>query len=208
MKFGINKNAIFQIVDKYFLYLALFFVLVIISIGFNYIVLPVWRDIRSVDVVKVKEQQKQLDDLRAYVVQLKRMRDQYSLVDYNDVKRLEDVLPRNFDEQTTYLKVQNFVRQSGLSMTSLNIVSGSTASSQTGEISRRSTAATGTASASGRVVEVGIDVGVNGLQTYTQFKNFLQLLEQEAPLLQLTSLTYPISGASATFSLKTYYLSE
>lgn len=212
MKFSFNKNTLFEIADKYFMYLALFFVLIIVGLGINYFVLPIWRDVRSVDAVKVQAQQKELDDLNSYIVELKRMRDQYATVDFSDIKRLEAVLPRSFDKQKIYLQIQDFVAQSDLSLTSLNIAAANE-SAGTGQASRRATntSTTNTAAtqeASSRVQAVTIEVGVNGIDTYQKFKHFMTLIEQEAPLLNLKSVTYPVSGASVNFSLQSYYLSE
>lgn len=196
-----KKDELYGLVDKYFGVIAIVLVFIILVVGLTQFVMPLWKQVREVDVLNVQQTQEELDEAQLFLSQLRQMRNKYEDISYADIQRLQNVLPHGLDKKVLFLQLQEFGKDNDLEVTSLGISGGATGLTDTRR--QASTQATDAA----RVEQAIITMSVNGLETYQSFKDFLTNVEQYAPILELTSIQYPLATTSATFSFTTYYLS-
>lgn len=208
----VQKEKIFGFVDKYFGYLSLFIIVVVVGLGTYYIVYPHWNEVQGVELLRVREKEGQLTEAESYLSDLKAMRDKYTQVDYFDVQRLSQVLPRDFDEEQMFLTLRQFGKESGLEVTNLKINTVTSQSQATEETARRrttdETAESSESVGIGTIRQVDISLTVRGVDTYESFKQFLMIIETHAPLLDLGEVAWPIEGGQVIVDLVTYYLAE
>jgi len=205
----VKKNELYNFVEKNFTYLAVGLVIIVIFFFTYFLIVPTWKEIRDVSVLELQQKQTRLTEMQKFLSQLKTMRDTYAEIDYNDIQRLETVLPKGFDKQQLFLQIQQFAEQSGFPATSItfNEKLAATTSSTSRRNSQSAQQATGVV-AGGEVQEVTINITVQGVATYDSFKQFLTSIEGFGPILTLSSIDYPVSSSAFSMSLTTYYLSE
>lgn len=203
----VKKNELYGFVDKNFTYLVVMVVVIIVFLFTYFLIVPTWKEIRDVNVLELQQKQDRLTQLQQLSSELKTMRDKYAKVDYNDIQRIETILPKGFDKQRMYLQLEQFGAQSGFTVTSISIEE---RLANSGTASSRRTAQTGATSDSsvGGVEEVSIAMTISGVDSYDAFKKFLTLIESYAPMMTLSTIDYPVSQSGFSFTLTTYYLSE
>lgn len=207
----IKKDQVYTFIDKYFLYLSLAVVVLIVGAGFTFFVNPTFKEVRQNDVLKVDQKQQELDEDQQYLADLKKLRDQYATVDYNDVQRLATVLPKGFSPQRLYEQLQTMVKNAGLALTSItfsNSVEISNSTTTASGLSATNTNAKPASANAPQVQRVTVNIGISGIDSYSKLKQFVSIVDHEAPILNLSSLSYPILQTAASFSLNTYFLQE
>jgi len=203
----LKKNDLYGFVDKNFTYLVVVIVVAIVFLFTYFLIVPTLKEIRDVNVLELQQKQDRLTEMQQLSSELKTMRDKYTQVNYNDIQRIETILPKGFDKQRTFLQLEQFGAQSGLTVTSISIEEHLTTAGTTS--SRRTTQTdTSTDSFVGGVEEVSISMTVAGVDSYDGFKQFLSIIESYAPLMTLSSIDYPISSKGLSLTLTTHYLSE
>lgn len=216
MKFSLfKKQEAYEFIDKYFIYLALAIVFLIVGAGFTLIVNPAFKQVRQIDVLKANLKQQEYEEKQQLLSQLKKLRDDYAKVDFNDINRLATVLPKGFDAQRIYQQIQQFAKSSGVNVTSIafsnvSVISGSQISSATPTTGTTKSGTTQTTSqaAGPQVQKITISIGISGADTYTTLKQFVTLLSEQAPLLDLSSLTFPGQSSGGLFVVDSYFLQE
>ncbi|MFA5030703.1 MAG: hypothetical protein WC495_03880 [Patescibacteria group bacterium] len=205
----VKKNELYNFVDKNFIYLAIGLVIIVIFFFTYFLIVPTWKDIRDVSVLELQQKQTRLTEMQKFLSELKTMRDTYAEIDYNDIQRLETVLPKGFDRQQLFLQIQQFAEQSGFPATSITFNEKLAATSSTSRRNSQNAQSGGSVvSTGGDIEEVTINITVQGITTYDSFKQFLTSIESFGPMLTLSTIDYPVSSSAFSFSLTTYYLSE
>ena len=205
----VKKNELYNFVDKNFIYLAIGLVIIVIFFFTYFLIVPTWKDIRDVSVLELQQKQTRLTEMQKFLSELKTMRDTYAEIDYNDIQRLETVLPKGFDRQQLFLQIQQFAEQSGFPATSITFNEKLAATSSTSRHnSQNAQSGSSVVSTGGDIEEVTINITVQGITTYDSFKQFLTSIESFGPMLTLSTIDYPVSSSAFSFSLTTYYLSE
>jgi|GEM_PF-6416394 len=205
----VKKNELYSFVDKNFIYVVIVSVVIVVFFFTYFFIVPTWKDIREVNVLELGQKQDQLTQLQSFLSQLKSMRDRYAQIDYNDIQRIDSILPKGFDKQQLFLQLEQLGTQNNLEVTSITfsdrLASGATPSSR--RTSQSATSATSTSSV-GSVEQVSVTMRINGIDSYDAFKKFLLSVEAFGPILTISSIEYPVSSKSYDVTLTTYYLSE
>jgi cell division protein FtsL len=203
----LSKQSLLTAINKYFLYIAIATVVIIVGVGANYILYPRWQEIHGTAVLKIDEKQQQLTEAKNFLRELENLRERYATVNYNDIQRLEHVLPHEFNMQKIYEQIADFASKADLQLNSITVKSPSAASTATTR--RQEVPADSSSQVSvGSVQEVPVDFAITGTMSYAKFKEVITLLENEAPLYTLSSFVYPPTSSNVSFSVTTYYLSE
>lgn len=202
-----KKNELYSFVDKNFSYLVAACIVVVVFLFTYFLIVPTWKEIRDVSVLELEQKQDRLTEMQKFLSELKTMRDKYTQIDYNDIQRLETVLPKGFNKQKLFLQLEELVTQKGLTVSSIAFIEHlAAASSSTSR--RNSQTVTDSSASTGGVEQVDISLTVQGVSTYDSFKEFLTSIESFGPMLTLASVDYPVSSTALSITLTTYYLSE
>lgn len=207
MNLPFKKSSIYDFVEKNFIYLVVGLAVIILFVFINFLIAPTWRQIREVNVLELEQEQQRLLEAQKFLSDLKVMRDKYASVNYYDIQRLETVLPKGLDKEKLALQLENFGTDAGFTVTRISIEERVATTGTT--TSRRATPQmTGaTTKDVSDINQANINLEISGVDTYTAFKNFLTYLERYAPILRLSSISYPIKSQFSVI-LTTYYLSE
>jgi hypothetical protein len=201
----INKEEALGFINKYFVFLAFAIGILVVGIGVSQFLYPLWNEVQGVDIKRADQKQTELSQAKDFEAQLKIMRTKYQEIDYNDIRRLDVVLPKGLDKEKLFLTMQNFGKNSGFTVSTVTIstVDATTSTSET----RRSSEVAQTETAVAQIRQVGISISVNGVTNYSDFKKLLQDIETHAPLLTLRTVEYPSIG-TINMELTSYYLDQ
>lgn len=145
-----------------------------------------------------------LQDRQDYLSGLRQMEESYEELNQEQLRQLEYLLPTGFDVSSTIARMEDFARQSGLSLLSVDVVSGREV--QTG--ANETTAQNDVTFSNKNIREASISMNLATDGSYEQLKRFLDTLDSFVPVLNLKSISYTPATASYAIQVQTYYIDE
>ncbi|MFA6552984.1 MAG: type 4a pilus biogenesis protein PilO [Patescibacteria group bacterium] len=186
------KNNIKSIVNRYFIAIVIVGVLLILAGGYWFFVKNTVDKIRVVGIADLENKQLTIDQQQRALDKLKKLRDQYEALDYDQLKQMQAILPHEAELPYVVMKLKQVIIDNGLELDSID----------SGSFTSVTSAAATPAPA---IRKLNISVSFKGIESYGALKNFLDQLSNTVPFFELNALSY-IPGASAySLNLTTYY---
>jgi len=216
------RNTLNTALNRYFGLVIAVVVLAILSVSYVYFIKPQYDSI----VKNVNEsffEKNQLLPKYREADSYKNILKAYKLVDANDIKRVNDMIPDEYIKEDLFTELVYIVAHNGFTVNSLDITkySDSVKPAASSDSVRRSNdkAATPTAASTTTSTKAIVPALPNGVGAMTakldvsdlKYKDFLKLLnilEENLRLLDINSVSFNPGNNSAVFNFSTYYLKK
>ncbi|MFA6588009.1 MAG: hypothetical protein WCT08_02985 [Patescibacteria group bacterium] len=173
---------------------------IILIIGILFLVVPQYQKARGLAGVDYTYKKTQLENETQYRDSLFELRNSLNKIPQEDIDRISLIIPKGKDIPGIFKQMEGFAKSVGMTLQSVSISDGGLATGST------ASAAAGNAS---QVKTLSISVVLGGSMNYSRMKDFLNTLAKQAPILDLTSISYsPATSAVPTtysFSFRSYY---
>lgn len=168
--------------------------IVVIGVGYLIVLSPKIQELREVGIEGQKDREATLSTLKDELSQLQSAKEQFDMITSEELELITLALPTEKNIPNLFVEIPLFLETKNLTMTSLDISEVDLLFNQ-GEQPRTT------------IHRVDITVGVDGLESYLLFKDFLASVEDNLRLLDINSITYVPGSSSYTFIFSTYYTS-
>lgn len=187
------SKKILSIFNKYFYVILGVIVLIVLASGYYLFIQNKVAEIQQVGTVDLESKQNTQAIISSNLTKLIELNDLHSQIQAGSLDKLSKILPSQSDLPFLMIELEEFVDNNELSLTTLDI------GPLTGNGSEDDAAVTGA------VKELNITLGISGIESYFQLKNFLQVMSEQLPLMELSSLNYNDESESYNLNLTTYY---
>lgn len=200
MKFDSKKITIF--LSQHLLGIGIAVGILILIFGMLWFVIPQYREAKQLGGLDYSHKKSQLESDKDYLNKLLALRKGLNSIPQENIERISLIIPKGKDIPGIFKQMEKFAKEVNMSLLSVSVADGGVVTSSSG-----SGSATG-ASVS-KIKTLSISVVLGGSMNYPLMKNFLLTLSRQAPLLDLTSITYSPNTAAAptsyNFSFRSYY---
>ncbi|MBI5037314.1 MAG: hypothetical protein HZC01_01200 [Candidatus Kerfeldbacteria bacterium] len=192
MKSKLLKRRIAYIFSRYFIFVVIGCVVLILGLGYLFFVQRIVTDIQEAGVVDLNTQLEALNQRRITLERLEDLETRYRAVTHAQIAQLQSVLPHESEIPQIMIELKDFVADNELSLVSidsgpLSIPDGSKKA------------------AKAAIKTLNISLGVQNVTSYSKMKSFLDAVSTQLPLLELTSLAYDPDQTNYTLNLTLYY---
>lgn len=185
------KRTIAFTISQHFVAVAVGIVVVIGGLGYLVFIQGIVSDIQQAGQTDLQAQLQAYNDRRITLERLEALSERYNELTTVQLRQLDSVLPSESEIPHIMIELKNFVSEHNLSLVKL----------ETGPLK----AVTAGETAHTAVRTLNITLTIDGIASYFQFKNFLDSISTQLPLMELHSLTYLPSTTSYSFNLTLYY---
>ncbi len=209
-----RENLINRILNNYFGILTVLTVLVILVASYYLLIRPKYQKIvASINATFYERNQlapkyKELSDYQALI-------EAYKKVNPDDVKKIQGLIPKDYIKEDLFTEMIYLASTKGLTVTSLNIVKDSEATSSA-PVGTTRRAAGNTPATSTPASDLRLPNGVGsfnvkivlGKVTYPTLKAWLLTMENSLRVIDVKSLSFDPKTDSASLEMTTYYLKK
>ncbi|MDD5071932.1 MAG: hypothetical protein PHQ42_04335 [Patescibacteria group bacterium] len=192
---------------RYFKWLVIFFVLVVLVLGYFILLKPKYKEIarltkdgRSGEEREYLERQEHLDDLKKLI-------SVFRSVKTSEINKIDYILKRKDVPEELFGQVEAIARKNGLFLKSLKIESGEESQSGGQKISREVTEEKAAGSLPPEIGRIKVTFEVLGVD-YFGLKSFLTSIENNLMLMDVVSVDFNPGDESVQLVFYTYYLKE
>ena len=191
MKKSEMKNLTVVFILRYFSFILFFVVVVIFVLGWFLFVGPEYEQMKRIGSLDYLEKLNDYQEKQGELAALKALEQDYQELNFTEVRKLSQVLPPVEDLINIYGQMDGLAKELGLDLTSISI---SPEASQMAEA--ETTSGVGVAN---------ISVNLSSIETYSALKGFLEEIEKNIRLLDLSSFSYSPNTNAYSLSFTTYY---
>lgn len=208
-----NKNKITVIFVKYFRFILIGIVILVLFFSGYFILYPKYTEIGDEGGLDYKSKVELLKSRENELKQLQALEKEFTKVSSVEIRKLEKILPSSEDVPDLFVQMENLARESGLSVTRIGITDGRTADTGNSRSTQQNSSDNAT-TASGKISNISsvdVSLSVIGDGTYSGLKVFLDNIENNMRIVNVDSLSYtPSEAESASYSinLTTYYIEK
>ncbi len=185
------KRTIAFIISQYFVLVAAGIVVIIGGVGYLVFIHGTVTDIQQAGQTDLQAQLQAYEDRRITLGRLEDLSAQYNELTAIQLHQLDSVIPTESELPQIMIELKNFVSQHRLNLVSLD----------TGPLK----AVKSSDSVSQTVKTLNITLTIDGIASYFQFKDFLDSISTQLPLMELHSISYVPSETSYGLNLTLYY---
>lgn len=209
MKF-LSEEQINRFLNQYYRYLVWCLVILVLIIGIFTLLLPQYHRLNDTGIFENKEAESNLAERENYLADLRNMQQSYDDLEIRAWRSLDNILPKEGDVYLLFAQMETLARDNGLILSSININDGlnTDTDAQTKASKTAKTTATTNTSIADNIKTVNISLNLEGINSYENFKLFLDSIENNARILDIKSLSYSPEKSTYTVTLSTYYLYE
>ncbi len=204
-----KKPSFFLILfQKYFYYFIILEIIIVIALGYLFLLKPKINIIFADDTRIALEDQKAQEKVIKYnkqIEELKEITAEYSKISETDINKINQILPDEPEERGLFVQIEKIVKANGLLLESIFIDDSDAKAAQTKTKSRRS-----------GIVEAEKEVDISNMKelkiiftvnevSYPAFKSLLGSLEKNLRIIDVDTIEYDPKGESAVLLVKSYY---
>ena len=204
-------SFLFVLFQRYFYYFIFLEIIIIVALGYWFLLKPRINIIFADDTRTALEDQKAQEKVIKYNQQIKELKGivlGYSRISEIDINKINQILPDKPDERDLFAQIEKIVKANGILLESIFIDDSDLQAVQPKTRSTRSALeveATAEAEViSSNMKELKIIFTVSEV-SYPAFKSLLNSLESNLRIIDVESIEYDPKDASAIFSVKSYY---
>jgi Tfp pilus assembly protein PilO len=196
-----STSSIIRFFQRHLVVIGIVTGIVLFVIGLIVIIIPQYQNVQKLGGLNYNQKQAQLEVVKQNLENLRQLRDGLNQVSPEDLERIYLIIPKGKDIPGIFNQMQQFANEAKMTLLSVAINEGAAIAPVT------PTSTTGTLS---KVKQLSVSVILGGALNYEATKNFLNVVSRQAPILDLTSISYtPNSAATASsykFSFRSYYI--
>ena len=194
------------LVDKYFSYWVIGIILVIGLLGYVFLIGPKYAAIQGVGLLEFTSKQQQLEQKKQELARLEQLARDFFDLNTSELQRIEEVLPKSPKSGDLLAQFEVLANRSEVQLNSISVNKGDTFP----VVDAGETDVVTQTPALQSVGVLDINIKVASLDSYDKLKVFLDNIEKNMRLVDLTSLQYLTESEQDTYSLnlKAYYLYE
>ncbi len=205
-------RALNAFITRFYKFFLVAEVLIIFFIGWLVLLRGEYRIIQESGVLEYDLVTEQLQDQQDRLVELRYLEEQYTTLDQERLRQLEEVLPHSYNPTALITTMNQFAEQASIEIASIDVAQTGTITTET-----TSTATTDSGEEEETIVEVAnpniktvtITMNIkNNEGTYGELKYFLSALETFVPILDMRQLSFSPGTDSMALQLQTYYFNS
>lgn len=190
-------------ISRFYLVFVLAEAALIVVGGWFLLINPQLIQVQEASLIGYGDTVIELEDRQNQLVQLKQMEQQYQGLNLEQLTQLEAYLPVGLDPTTLILTMDGFAEAADVEIISIDVVKPEQEAEEAGS-------ATEATSSSFRDSSIRTAVITMSVQTqegsYAELKQFLDVMENFVPVLNLQNLSYAPETVSYALQLQTYYI--
>jgi len=180
--------------NKYYLVILIVVVLAILGTGYLLFIQNKIAEIQKVGTLDLESKLNSKTIVQSNLDKLIELDENYSKITQDELYKLSKVLPKKSEIPFLLVELDRFITENGLTLVTLDI----------GPLSGEDDIAKDTVLGT-TVKELNISLSVDGIESYFELKTFLQLMSEQLPLIELSSLNYVNELSAFSLNLTTYY---
>jgi Tfp pilus assembly protein PilO len=193
-----KKRVLFIFLYRYFNYLIIFIVLIILLVGFLYLIKPKYTSItRGVEQIN-KEREELRDDLSNYLNDLNSYKKQYSQVSDTEKEKINKMLPDNEVAEDLFAHMESLISRRGLILDSMKV-----GSEKDKRGKKTKSAAKSDKDSLGQINIINMEVSVSGVD-YKGLKDLLNTIENNLRIMDIKEITSSPEENTVTLKIDTY----
>lgn len=198
--FADGGNVYYALLFKYFNFVIVIAIIIILLVGSIYMIIPKYRRIsRGVEEVN-KDRAGQKEEMTNYLTRLNRYKRQYFGISESTRQRVDYFLPGKGNNEDLFNDMSALINRRGLILRDLEITeAGSSNSNRRGPQNP---------SPRGSVAGLGVinmKLGISGVD-YNKLVQLLNKIETNLRLMDVTDIAFAPEGNSVNLSINTYYI--
>jgi len=204
-KLGQKVNKIFA---RHFRWLIFVFCIFIIFSGFIFLIKPKYTEVSGLTDTSQQEKEQELIAKKKELRNLEDLKEAYSVIDPEDIKRVEAMLPNKYIYEELFSRFENIVLRNNLMLESLKIKADGYGSVDTGNVGARKKIKSGeeeTLKLPVGVKKVSVSLNIIGVD-YLGLKGLLKTFEDNLRLMDVTKVVLRQDNGIAELEVDTYYL--
>jgi len=181
--------------------------IILFVIGLIVFIVPQYQNIQKLGGLDYNQKQAQLEVAKQNLENLHQLRDSLNLVSPEDLERVYLIIPKSVDIPGIFNQMQQFADEAKMTLISVAVNEGGATAPVT---------PTSTTTTLSNIKQITVSVILSGTLNYEATKNFLNVVSRQAPILDLTSISYtpsstampssPTTASSYKFSFRSYYI--
>lgn len=188
-------------VGQWFKWFALGTIVLIMVLGWFVLLQREYNTLRNSGIIGYQATIERLQERQTYLQSLREMERSYNELNQEQLRQMEQILPVGFDATTAMARVEEFARQAGLELLSVDVSSG-------GEVTAEGEEAASTAAPANsnlRVAQISLNLTAED-GSYEELKRFLDTIDSFVPVMNLAAISYAPATTSYAIQLETYYI--
>ena len=199
-----NKINLFLL--KYFSFIVVFIIILLLYAGYLYIVKIKQDNIRNNIEVANEDKENYKIILQKKLEKLQEYRLEYESVSQTEKEKISVMIPEKANKNLLFTNVETFILRQGLILDSIGIDEKNQAINNSRS---RNVEASGTSSkALSGVDEIKIGLEISGVGGYEHFKKVLFAFEKNLQILDINKLDFDMETGVLNLTVTTYYLKD
>ncbi len=194
---GIKKVALMRLFTRRFKLIVLVILIVLLFASYFLLIGPKLDKIRTASQVDLKEKSEELQSRKTYLNDLKSLLANYQKLTDEEIRRINLVLPSEKDLPGIFVQLEALAEKNGLM---LNVIDISTTTEK--KTTKKTTKKT-----AGKIKRLDVAMSLGGGDYYI-FKKFLDDLEYNIRIFDVSSTSFSPDFTSYFINLRTYYFAE
>ncbi len=194
----LQLSASIRFIQRHIFTVGIIVAALVLLLGYLFAVAPRLQTVQNLGGLNYNQKQRTLEAQQKYLADLKTLHTRLQDISYDDIARLDKVIPKSKDIPGIFRQMQAFAAQANMELMSVAVTDGTPLPPS----------ASGKGSANLHTLTVSVIL--NGTLDYAGTKQFLDTVSRQAPILDLTSITNTAAGASLpstySFAFRSYYL--
>jgi hypothetical protein len=197
------KGMVLLYLYKYFNILIILSAIIVLLLGFYFVIEPKRMSIAgSLDIAN-QERQKSKEDLGNLITAINKYKSSFDKIGKADKDKMNAMIPAKLKKEELFVQFEKMIKHSGLILSGLAIKE---------SVKKDSTNVRAAKTADRADVTLPQNIGAAVLSAdisgtdYQAFINFLKTLEDSLPLMNVKKLSFSSSGESLKIEIETYYL--
>ena len=186
----------------YFNLIVLFLVILVLAIGFFYLIKPKYKSISWEIKLTDQVRETEYNSLQQYYTRLKQYKLSYDKINEKDIKRIENMTLTSSNYEELFRELETVILKRGLLLTFLEINLDVLESSPRKIIPKSQKIDAGLPDGIGKI---RISMEIIGVD-YKSFKGLLATIENNLRLLDIEELTFSPAEKTVSFEINAYYL--
>lgn len=204
------KTVVINIITQYFRYVVILVIIIVVALGYFFVLGPKYTILKEMGILNYGAKVQELDSKKQDLEKLRELKETYSQLNKAQIENLELILPSQEDIPSLFSQFESLALANGLVLNNISITKAEAAPAETekeGQLGLGGEETTPAETTQGVLtLNVALSFQVGG--GYDNLKNFLDILENNMRIVDLTSLSYTPETEAYSINLKTYYLAS
>lgn len=211
MKWLLFKEKLNKFLNDYYRPLSIAMAVVVLIVGSLSLIWPQYNQLKTKGMLEQKEAKRILAERTQYLDSIEQMKSQYDKLSFRAWQSLEYILPQQNEIYLLFAQLESLAKENKVFLSSINITDNSNTAAITGGVASQPPAAVvpnanPNQAVPNNIQTTSININISGLNSYEQFKQFLNNIENNIRLLDISSISYEPSTNAYSLTFTTYYL--